>query len=345
MTIEGINQPKVTAWLEERVELAAPLTFELITGGHSNLTFRVVDAKGKRWVLRRPPLNSVLATAHDMRREASVVQAMAGTDVPVPHVVGLCEDESVNGAPFYVMDFVDGTVARNARIADQLPEPVRRASSDSLVQVLASLHTLKPDDIGLGALGKKTDYVARQLRRWSKQVASLSKRDLPLLASVHGELEKRIPDQGEARVVHGDYRLDNCIITDEGQVAAVLDWELCTLGDFRADVGTLVVYWGRPEDDFFPLETPPTVLDGFHTRRQLVDAYLAASGQPVEELDYFIAFSYWRLACILEGVYSRYLAAAMGKSVPKNLERFPAGVDKLAQRAADIMAGQPALTD
>ncbi len=345
MSTEGINQPEVTAWLAERIQLDAPLRFELITGGHSNLTFMVRDAKDRRWVLRRPPLNSVLATAHDMRREARVVSAMASTTVPVPNVVGLCEDEAVNGPPFYVMDFVEGTVARNAKIATRLSEDVRRKSSESLVRVLAQLHAVRPDDVGLGDLGKKSDYVARQLRRWSRQVESLSKRDLPLLDEVHAELAQRIPDQGEAGIVHGDYRLDNCIISDEGEVAAVLDWELCTLGDIRADVGTLAVYWARPEDDFFPLDEPPTIVEGFYSRRQLVDAYLQAARRDVDHLDYFIAFSYWRLACILEGVYARYLAAAMGKSVPTNLERFPVGVDKLTQRAADILGGRPALVD
>ena len=341
--VEGINHAEVTAWFNERVELAEPLSFELITGGHSNMTFLVRDAKGRRWVLRRPPLNSVLATAHDMGREHAVVSAMAKTDVPVPKIVGLCTDEAVNGAAFYVMDFVDGIVPRNLKVADQLDLAVRQRASHSLVEVLAKLHEVNPDAVGLGNLGKKQDYIARQLRRWARQVAGLSKRDLPLLKQVHTELSDRIPEQAAAGIVHGDYRLDNCIISADGEISAVLDWELCTLGDVRADVGMLLVYWAEKGDDFFPLDDPPTTADGFADRKGLLDAYCAASGRDFEHLDYFVAFAYWRLACILEGVYSRYLAAAMGSAVPKNLDRFGSGVELLTRRAADILAGAPAL--
>ncbi|MEL7372768.1 MAG: phosphotransferase family protein, partial [Myxococcota bacterium] len=174
-----------------------------------------------------------------------------------------------------------------------------------------------------------------------RQVDGLSKRDLPLLREVHSQLEASIPEQSSTGIVHGDYRLDNCIVDDEGQIAAVLDWELCTLGDTRADLGTLIVYWAEPEDDFFPLTTPPTIVDGFARRRDLVEIYTKAAGEEVEGLEYFVAFSYWRLACILEGVYARYSAAAMGKAVPKNLESFTRGVDRLTQRAADILGGAP----
>ena len=341
---EGINETEVTAWLKDQVAFEPPLTFQLITGGHSNLTFQVTDAQQQRFVLRRPPLNSVLATAHDMSREHAVLSAMVPTDVPVPPLVGLCTDESVNGAPFYVMRFVDGLVARNKKTAEQLSEDVRRRSSENLIKVLARMHAIDPDSIGLGELGKKADYIARQLRRWSKQVDGLSKRDLPLLRQVHSELVNRIPVQNGAGIVHGDYRLDNCIVNpDDGEIAAVLDWELCTLGEVRADVGMLLVYWAEPDDDFHPLEDPPTVADGFANRRRLVDAYCEATGKDFEDLDYFVAFSYWRIACILEGVYARYLAAAMGSSVPKNLDQFGGAVDKLTQRAADILGGQPAI--
>ncbi len=341
-TVEGIDQPQVTAWMQTQVEIAPPLTFELITGGHSNLTFRVTDTEGRKWVLRRPPLNSVLATAHDMGREYKVVSALGGSGVPVPPLVGLCTDETVNGAPFYVMDFVDGTVARNTSIAERLPLEVRKTASVDLVRVLAKLHALSPDDVGLSDLGKKADYVARQLRRWARQVEGLSKRELPLLKQVHAELVNRIPEQGAAGIVHGDYRLDNCIIDEQGHVAAVLDWELCTLGDVRADVGGLIVYWAEPTDEFFPLDDPPTVVDGFADRRGIIDAYREAAGREVEDLEYFIAFAYWRLACILEGVHARYAAAAMGSSIPENLARFTQGVDRLTQRAADILAGRSA---
>lgn len=341
-TIEGINQPAVTDWLRERVALKTPLTFKLITGGHSNLTFQVTDAGGKKWVLRRPPLHSVLATAHDMSREHRIVQALAGSGVPVPPVVGLCTDEGVNGSPFYVMEFVEGTVARDVTTAHELDPATRMTASQDLMEVLVRLHALVPEDVGLGDLGKKADYVARQLRRWSRQVDGLSKRQLPLLRQVHGELVQRIPAQHEAGIVHGDYRLDNCIISTDGRIAAVLDWELCTLGDVRADIGMLMVYWAEPEDPIQPLDSAPTTAGGFPDRRQLVDWYRAATTVDLSDLDYFVAFSYWRLACILEGVYARYLSAAMGEGTPENLGRFAHMVDQMTERAAEILEGRPA---
>ena len=342
MAVQGINDSEVTAWLSERVSLQAPLTFDVITGGHSNLTFMVTDAGGKRWVLRRPPLNSVLATAHDMGREHRVVSALANSGVPVPPIVGLCTDEAVNGAPFYVMDFVEGTVVRNVDVAQTIDPSVRKACGPYLVKVLANLHQLNPDDFGLGDLGKKADYIARQLRRWMRQVDAASTRDMSLVRKVHDELAAKIPEQKDAGLVHGDYRLDNCIIDVRGDIAAVLDWELCTLGDVRADVGTLFVYWAEPGDDFFPLSAPPTSVSGFSSRQELVNAYCEASGGDFPELDYFVAFAFWRLACILEGVYTRYAAAAMGSRVPDNLSEFPASVDQLTRKAADIVGGKSA---
>lgn len=323
--------------MKQNTEVEAPLSFDLITGGHSNLTYRVKDQADRSWVLRRPPLNSVLATAHDMGREHRIVGALAGKGVPVPPVVGLSPDDSVNGAPFYVMDFVDGIIARDAKDAASLSTDFRRAASQDLIRVLARLHALSPDKVGLGDLGKKEAYVARQLRRWAKQTASLTRRELPLLTRVHAELERRIPTQPAAGIVHGDYRFDNCIFTPEGSVAAVLDWELCTLGDIRADLGMLWVYWGGgPEDDFHPLGAPATSLEGFARREELIEFYQEESGQALEDVEYFIAFAFWRLACILEGVYARYSTAAMAK-VPDDLDSFPGRVDKLTERAAEIL--------
>ena len=344
MATEGIDEVAVTTWLRDQVTLEGPLEFELITGGHSNLTFLVSDQRGRRWVLRRPPLSSVLATAHDMSREHRIISALTGSGVPVPPVVALCTDETVNGASFYVMGFVDGTVVRNGTVAETVPGPVRRAASASLVRVLARLHALDPSTVGLGDLGKTEDYVGRQLRRWARQVESQSQRDLTQLRSVHGELVARKPDQPSAGIVHGDYKLENCIIDADGQVAAVLDWELCTLGDVRADLGMLLVYWAEPDDDLYPLFSPPTAIGGFASRSELVDAYASETGRPIEQVDYFVAFAYWRLACILEGVYARYLAGGMGSTVPDDLDRYADSIDRLVARAGDILGGRPALS-
>ncbi len=333
--IRGIQHDAVSAWFEAHVPGAAlPLTFELMAGGHSNLTFKVTDANSQCYVLRRPPLYQVLATAHDMGREHKIIAALADTDVPVPQAYGLCEDESVNERPFYVMDFVDGKVVRNRRHAVALAPERRRAASQSIAETLAHIHAVDVDDVGLGDLGRKEDYIARQLRRWLRQFEESKTQDRPQIQEVHDHLVARIPDQGEAGIVHGDYRLDNCILGDQGQVVAVLDWELCTLGDRNADVAQLLVYWAEPGDFEVALDDPPTGEPGFASRAEMFDLYLEASGRAIDSFDFYMAFGYWKLACILEGVYSRYVGGAMGdKAPPQGAESFVARVDALVDMA------------
>lgn len=330
----GIAITPVTTWLAERVPGAQPpLDFDLITGGHSNLTYRVTDAADGAWVLRRPPLHQVLATAHDMEREHRIIAALGPTDVPVPSVVGLCTDEAVNGPPFYVMDFVDGVVARTAEIAESaLSVPARRAASRSLVETLARIHRVDLVAVGLDDLGRKEGYVERQLKRWLRQVEQSEANDRPDIVDFHGFLAARVPDQGPATIVHGDFRLDNCIVHPDGEVAAVLDWELCTLGDPLADVAQLIVYWAEPSDELTPLENAPTAAPGFATRDEMLAWYGEASGRDLGDMTYYLAFTCWRLACILEGVYSRYLGGAMGE-VPDNVHDFDVRIRGLMGRA------------
>ena len=235
-----------------------PLTFERISGGRSNLTYGVNDAGGHRWALRRPPLGKRLASAHDMAREHRIIAALQSTDVPVPPVAGLCEDDSVNGAPFYVMEFVDGPVLRSKAEAEAgFDDAERRAIGERVVDTLVAIHAIDPDQVGLGQLGRKQDYVARQLRRWHEQWEKSKTSELPMVDDVHRRLSERIPEQGPATIVHGDYRLDNMILSPDGEVAAVVDWELCTLGDPLADVGLLLVYWSEAGDEFTPLFEAP----------------------------------------------------------------------------------------
>ena len=311
-SITGIDVPAVTAWFTEHTDAAPPLSFELIAGGRSNLTFRVTDTAGGAWVLRRPPMGHVLATAHDMGREHRIISALAPTDVPVAPVVGLCEDETVNGAPFYVMDFVDGLVIRDQIVAQEVPLDVRRAAGVSLAATLAKIHAVDPDAVGLGELGRKEGYIARQLKRWNGQFEKATDREVTEVTTAYQRLLEHIPEQGPATIVHGDYRLDNCMVDDDGEVIAVLDWEICTLGDPLADLGVLMVYWSEPSDSIGGLLGGATTVEGFPTRAELVQAYEAAGGRPVGNLDYYVAFGYWKLACILEGVYIRYKAGAMG---------------------------------
>jgi aminoglycoside phosphotransferase (APT) family kinase protein len=336
--IKGIDAANVTAWFAANIPGAtAPLTFDLIAGGHSNLTYGVTDAAGHHYVLRRPPLGHVLATAHDMSREHKIISALGPTDVPVAPALGLCTDDSVNGAPFYVMAFVDGQVLRDSAAASALSPEARRNAGLSIADTMARIHAVDPDAVGLGDLGKKDGYIARQLKRWYSQFQQSQTRELRNVDDVHDALSARIPEQGPAAIVHGDYRLDNCMTDADGNVIAVLDWEICTLGDPLADVGLLMVYWTEASDAHPMLLTAPTTVDGFLTRKEVLDRYAEASGRDLSDIDFYIAFGYWKLACIVEGVYARYVGGAMGSDA-KGFEGFAVQVERCAQAAADAVA-------
>jgi aminoglycoside phosphotransferase (APT) family kinase protein len=336
---EGIDPEAVTGWLAERVdEVSPPLTFSVVEGGRSNLTYVVSDTGGRRWVLRRPPLHSVLPSAHDMRREHTVISALGPTDVPVPATVGY-EPEGVLDAEFYVMSFVEGNVIRDLDAASAaLDEEQRRRASDSLTDVLVRLHVVDPDEVGLSDFGRKAGYIERQLRRWHGQLEKGRTRELPTLDDVHARLLADVPEQGPATIVHGDYRLDNVVLDADGEVAAVLDWELCTLGDPLADVGLLAVYWSDPGDEMIPLLSAPTTAAGFARRDEVIARYAERSGRDLAELDYYVAFAYWKLAIILEGVYARFSSGAYGEVGDDSFERFADLVVRLAQRADEAAA-------
>jgi aminoglycoside phosphotransferase (APT) family kinase protein len=334
---DGIDPKPVEAWFGERVSgVDLPLRFERIAGGHSNLTYRVVDAAGKSWALRRPPLGRRLGSAHDMGREFKVVSALGETEVPVAPVVGLCEDEGVNGAPFYVMEFVEGPILRGLAEAEIFPdEGDRRAIGERVADTLVQIHSVDPDAVGLGDLGRKEDYVARQLRRWQGQWEKSKTRELAPIDRVHEALSARIPEQGPATIVHGDYRLDNMILTATGEVAAVVDWELCTLGDPLADVGLLMVYWPERGENALALGMPANLAPGFPTREELKARYAERSGRDLSQLDFYVALGYWKLAIILEGVYARYVAGGYGK-VNEGVEAFARLVERLADEAERV---------
>lgn len=338
-----IDVEPVTAWLSEHVaasggEVVAPLAFEQIAGGRSNLTFHVTDAANRAWALRRPPTGNVLATAHDMGREHRVMSALAPTEVPVPTMVGLCDDVAVNGVPFYVMDWVEGTVVRNDTIAEGFDLETRRAMGVSVVENLAKIHQVDIDEVGLGDFAKREGYVERQLRRWKGQVDATDSTNNPVIDRAHAELSSRVPEQGTARLVHGDYRLDNTIVGDDGQVLAVLDWELTTLGDPLADLGAMLTYWSRPGDVVIALSAPPTLADGFIERDEVVSIYEDSIGASVGDVGFYHAFATWRLACILDGVVDRYRAGAMGEDDGFDPDEWAAQVAMLAETALDLMS-------
>jgi len=338
----GIDVEGVTRWFAEHVpEATGPLDFLLIAGGRSNLTFKVTDVAGRAWVLRRPPTGHVLATAHDMVREHRIISALAPTAVPVPPAVGLCTDDAVNGAPFYVMGYLDGHVLRDAKMAESLYTPeVRHRIGLELVDVLADLHGVDADAVGLGDLGRRDGYAARQLTRWYGQFqASTSEtgRSVPLVDAVHDRLVTLIPPQQASSIVHGDYRLDNVLLDAGGHVTGVLDWEICTLGDPLADVGLLMVYWAEPGGQAPALGVAPTTAVGFPSRDEMKARYVERTGRDVSDLNFYVAFGFWKLACILEGVYTRYTGGSGGGDA-SGYDAFASQVGLLAE-AVDAALG------
>ena len=311
--LPGLDLEAISDWLRSRTTLEPPLRAVRATGGRSNLTYVLTDARDRRVVVRRPPLHGVLSSAHDVLREHRILTALEPTDVPVPVCFGVEDDPAVIGAPFYAMDHVDGLIARDQTSARRLDRAQRRASSDSLVDVLARLHAVDIDEVGLGDLARREDYLARQLHRWRTQLEKGRTRDVSVLDEVHDRLAAAVPEQGPAAIVHGDYRLDNLVLEPStGEVAAVLDWELTTLGDPLADLGLLLVYWVEASDPPIAFPDPPTLVPGFATREELVERYAAAAGRDPSEIGYYVAFGYWKLACILEGVHGRYVSGAYG---------------------------------
>tara|TARA_B100002051_G_scaffold53145_1_gene48560 strand:+ start:5305 stop:6330 length:1026 start_codon:yes stop_codon:yes gene_type:complete len=336
-SIEGIDEAGVASWFAAQIAGAVPpFRYELIAGGHSNLTFRVQDDNGNVYVLRRPPLGQVLATAHDMEREHRVVSAVGQTAVPVPATLGVCEDVEVNGAPFYVMAYVEGAVLHSDIEAALITPKDRMNLSREVVEVLAELHSVEPDEIALGNLAKREEYLSRQLRRWSRQWEQSKTRELDTMEEVQRLLEQHMPTQIGSTIVHGDYRLGNMLV-DSGSIRAVLDWELCTLGDPLADVGYLLNNWVDPD------ETPagssaPTLAGGFATRDQLLKWYERASGRDISQVGYYRAFSYWRLAAIVEGVLNRYLQGAMGNQEDVDVMTFKDQVETLSASALEALS-------
>ncbi|EDY59503.1 MULTISPECIES: phosphotransferase family protein [Streptomyces] len=306
--------------LERPGLVQGPLTGRLIEGGRSNLTYAVSDGATK-WVVRRPPLGHVLATAHDMKREHRVISALHPTDVPVPNPVLLCEDpenEAAPGSPFYVMEFVEGTPYRTAdQLAPLGPERTRDAVL-SLVDTLVELHAVDPAEVGLADFGRPEGFLDRQLRRWGKQLDASRNRDLPGIDELHATLGRRLPRSPAATVVHGDYRLDNVLMGDDDHIKAILDWEMSTLGDPLTDLGLLVMYslpLGMPDSPVSTTAEAP----GHPDPAELVARYAERSGRDVSAVSWYTAFAWFKLAVILEGIHYRY---TLGQTVGRGFDRI-----------------------
>lgn len=298
--------------------VTGPLSGRLIEGGRSNLTYAVSDGTA-RWVVRRPPLGHVLATAHDMKREHRVISALHPTDVPVPRPVLLCEDEEVIGSPFYVMEFVEGTPYRTADQLAPLGPERTRAAVLNLVDTLVELHAVDPAAVGLGDFGRPEGFLDRQLRRWAKQLDASRDRDLAGIDELHATLGRELPRSPAPTVVHGDYRLDNVLIGgDRDEINAILDWEMSTLGDPLTDLGLLVMYsmpLGMPDSPVSTTAQAP----GHPAPAELIERYAARSGRDVSAVAWYTAFAWFKLAVILEGIHYRY---TLGQTVGRGFDRI-----------------------
>jgi aminoglycoside phosphotransferase (APT) family kinase protein len=308
---------------------------ELIAAGMSNLTYTVTPADGgpdDAVILRRPPTGAVLATAHDMVREYTVVSALGPTAVPVPRTLHLCEDPAVLGAPFYVMERVVGV-----HVVDRIPpgyadEPEqRRRIGEGLVDVLADLHDVDHEAVGLAGFGRPEGFMARQVRRWTKQWDATRDRDRPGLDALAARLAETVPAGQRHGIVHGDYRLDNCLLDPQtpGRIRAVLDWEMSTLGDPLADLGMLLVYWPQAGEDLPATQSSVTALPGFATRVEVAERYAARTGADLSRLNWYVGFAYFKFAAIVAGIVARSAAGAMaGKDTSGYADRIDPCVER-----------------
>lgn len=302
----GFDPEAATRWIVGLdLGATAPLRFSRIGQGRSNLTFEIHDAQSQRWVLRRPPLGHLLSSAHDVRREHHVLSRLSGTGVQAPEALGLCQDPAVADEPLLLMAYVDGTVI-DAAVATRLSPDRRRAVAMELPDALASIHEVDLGKTGLADLSSTRPYAARQLKRWTQQWKASRTRELPKVEAIAARLEQGAPEQQDVTLVHGDFHMLN-LIFDLGvpKVRAILDWELCTLGDPLADVGGLLAYWPEPGEQFGSGPFAVTSMGGFPSRRELAEVYGRRSGRDMTSLPFWEALACWKIAIIAEGVMRR----------------------------------------
>ena len=340
--VPGIpDQDQLDAWISANVAGAVPggLTgVRLIYGGRSNLTYRV-DLGDTALVLRRPPLGHVLPTAHDMSREYRVLTALAGSDIPVPAPVAFCADAEVVGAPFYLMRYVEGTVLRTSQDGEHLTPDQARTLSEKLIEMLAAIHAVDVDAAGLAGFGRPEGYLARQLARWQRQWELSATRPMPGYEELVRRLADGLPGASEGTLVHGDLRLDNMLVTlgPRPAVAAVVDWEMSTLGDPLADLGLTLMYWTDPgEEEWLRLSEggSVTTVPGFLPRAAAAARYAELTGRDISGISYYLAFGCFKLAVVLEGIHARYLQK---KTVGEGFEREGPAVPKLIERAHRVL--------
>ena len=314
----GLRLASLSNWMQDNVagfDASGPIQATLLAGGRSNISYQLTDASGSSWVLRRPPLGHIMPSAHDMGREFRVLSGLNKVAFPTPTTRGYCEDESVIGAKFMMMDFIDGRVIESAQTASSLSETQASEISQELVDTLARLHAVDPAAAGLDQLGKPAGYLQRQVKRWGEQWQITKTRELSEIETLHAWLETaitKVPESLPASIVHGDYRIDNVILArDKSEIVAVLDWEMSTLGDPISDLAISLVYWSQATDTLrkkIPVAEDVTSGLGFWSRQQVLDRYVSQTGLDISHLDECVALACFKLAVIMESIHHRNLS-------------------------------------
>jgi len=343
MAEAALTAPQLN-WLAQYLATTSPhgcgptLSATLVAGGRSNLTYFLTDGTHD-WVLRRPPLGHVLETAHDMRREFTVLTALGPTAVPVPRTIGYVADVSVLGSPFYVVTRVAGLTLRTAQDMRALDAEHARRASYSFIDVFARLHTLDPAAIGLSEFGRPAGYLQRQLVRWQRQLAGSITRPVQGFAELAGALTAATPTTQWTGLVHGDPRLDNALVRPEGQVAALLDWEMSTLGDPLTDLGLLCLFWEGLAGLDNPIFGSPAEHPGYPPFSELATRYAATTGRDLPDLSWYQAFAIFKFAVICEGIHARH---SQGLTIGDGFDGIGAMVPALIERGHAAIASTPA---
>jgi aminoglycoside phosphotransferase (APT) family kinase protein len=337
----GLDLAAFRAWYDAQRpgEIAGELRGQVIAGGRSNLTYEVTDG-ASWWIVRRPPLGHVQATAHDMGREFTAMSALADTDVPVARTYAHCADPDVIGAPFYVMERVLGTAYRHATELETLGADRTAAIATEMVEVLARLHTVDPASVGLAEFGRPAGFLERQVRRWGKQLEGSKTQDRPDAHELHRRLTARVPadDDTWVGIVHGDYRLDNLLTGDDDHVKAVVDWEMATLGDVRTDLALLLVYDRLSSLPAAGLVSDVAKAPGYPSGDGHLSTYAAARGRDLGDLrsgmGFHLGLAYFKLAVILEGISFRF---QQGATIGEGFDQIGAGFDPLITAGLDAL--------
>ncbi len=324
---------KLKKYISSVVDISEDFNFEQFKVGRSNITFKIFD-DANSFVLRRPPFGLKLESAHNMGREYKILKVLSENGLRVPKPMYLYNKKELSVDDFYIMEFIEGETIANNQIADEFNEIQKNTITESFIKALSEIHNFDVISSELNDLGKHEDYVERQINRWNKQFQSQKVREIKELESATKLLLNNIPSQQTVGIVHGDYRLDNVRVKDN-QVAAVLDWELCTLGDPLADMGTVIASWNTKQEKDSPFIYSPTLSGGFPTRKDVIELYLNNSDLDLSDIEFYARLSFWKHAMIMEGVYIRYSMGSYGKTNENEIESFKNSTIKFANKAAN----------